>query len=742
APPHARLVRFILTIQADSALIQPRQIGMAVLAALTTLATDAPVLIGIDDVQWLDPDSARALAFALRRLAGARVGTLVTVRDDDPAGSADDLLAVLGGRRLPTVRLDPLPPRELQQVIHAHLGRPAAACTLRRIHTATGGNALWSLEIARMLDGDAQLGADDPVPIPADLRQVLHRRLRQIPDGTLRALLAAASTPHPAVPLLEALLGPDADVAETLAPAVRAGVVRIVDDRVAFGHPLAAEVIRSEAPSPRRRQTHRRLAAVTADPGQRARHLALGADRTDQRLAGELRRAADETAARGATAAAAELYELAAHHDEDCPGRSRDHILAAAAAHSRAGDLSRAIFLLEKVIAAQEPGTARAWVLREIGQLRCHTLATAAALRAYDQAATEAGDDQRLRALLALDRSWAHQIAGDLPAALRGAEVAAAAARRLADRPLLAQTLAASIFLGFAAGRGIPEPDLRCALADVGGGERDRFHVRPSVILAGALSATDRAEQAAALLRADRCRARAAGDETSLALVLAALADLAGRRGDLAEAERLAAEADHTILATGQTTLRAMTLSLRAESHALLGQQARARAEIAEGLALTAQAPALATRLLAAAGHLELSLGNAAAAHAALAPLTAAVASGAGGDPALVRFVADHVEALVILGDLDAAGALLAPFVERARQLQRRCALLAAGRCGALLMTARGHPEPALRDLLEITAIHARPAEPIEYGRCLLAAGRIQRRLRQKKPRSRFWTPR
>lgn len=87
----------------------------------------------------------------------------------------------------------------------------------------------------------------------------------------------------------------------------------------------------------------------------------------------------------------------------------------------------------------------------------------------------------------------------------------------------------------------------------------------------------------------------------------------------------------------------------------------------------------------------------------------------------------------MLLGDLGRASALLGPFQERARRLNRRCALLAAQRCRALLLTAAGQPGTALPELLAAMAALGRPAEPIEYGRCLLAAGRIQRRLRTKK---------
>ncbi len=716
------------------AALSPSRLGPALRDALTVMAADRPTLVAIDDLHHLDGGSALALASALAGLGDSRLGVLWTTGSQEPGGAPHDLARALGGCRRQSIRLGALPERQLNQVIHAHLGYPMTASTIRRIHAATNGNPRWALETASLLEPDARLGPFESVPVPAGLRQELRSQLQPLPEAASRLLLVAAEAAHPTVRLLEQWCGPAADITCALNDATRAGVLRLIDDRVEFCHPVMAEVIRSQAPSPLRLQAHRRLAELARDPVERGRHLAFGADGSERCLAGELRNAAAEAARRGETATAAELYESAAGYGEDPQLASRDRVLAAGA-YTRAGDLGRAIVLLEHAAAAERPGCARAELLHQIGRLRCHSLATAAAVAAYEQAEDEAGDHPRLLAVLALDRAWAHYLAGELPAALRQARRGVTGARLLRDRQLLCQALATRAFLDFAAGHGVSQATLRLAVTDRTGEEWDPFGVRPSVLLAGVLGAAGHAGQAAALLRADQRRAEAIGDDSTLALVLAALAELTCRHGDLAGAEILATQADHTLLAAGHIALRPLTLGLRAESHALLGQEQLARGEIAEGLALAARSPlpGMAARLRAVLGHLELSLGNAAAAHAQLAPLTSALPPGLRTDPALLRFVPDHVEALILLGDTEAAAALLAPFGERAARLRRRPAVLAAQRCQALLLTASGQPEAALRALLGALAVGRPQDEPVEYGRCLLAAGRIRRRLRQKK---------
>jgi len=131
-----------------------------------------------------------------------------------------------------------------------------------------------------------------------------------------------------------------------------------------------------------------------------------------------------------------------------------------------------------------------------------------------------------------------------------------------------------------------------------------------------------------------------------------------------------------------------------------------------------------------ALGFLELSLEDAAAAHATLEPL-AAVALG--GDPVLCVFLPDEIDALVRLGRVDEAEALLAPFEDRSRTLERAWALAAAARCRGQILAARADLEGALAALEEALTYHDAQSMPFERARTLLELGRLQRRRKQKR---------
>src|SRR4051794_11179009 len=77
----------LLRADAGDRAPDPRTIGTALVSLLSDLTTEAPALIAVDDVQWLDRPSARALEFAARRLEACPVVVLATLRADE--ASAD-----------------------------------------------------------------------------------------------------------------------------------------------------------------------------------------------------------------------------------------------------------------------------------------------------------------------------------------------------------------------------------------------------------------------------------------------------------------------------------------------------------------------------------------------------------------------------------------------------------------------------------------------------------------------------
>jgi DNA-binding CsgD family transcriptional regulator len=128
----------------------------------------------------------------------------------------------------------------------------------------------------------------------------------------------------------------------------------------------------------------------------------------------------------------------------------------------------------------------------------------------------------------------------------------------------------------------------------------------------------------------------------------------------------------------------------------------------------------------------ELSLGNAAEVEVALGGLAEAVPDMGGGDPVLCVFMPDEIEALVDLGELVRAKAVLDWFESRATKLDRSWARAMAGRCKGLLDAADGKPEDAVAALQEALRQHDRAGIPFERARTLLVLGRVLRRSGQR----------
>jgi DNA-binding NarL/FixJ family response regulator len=131
-------------------------------------------------------------------------------------------------------------------------------------------------------------------------------------------------------------------------------------------------------------------------------------------------------------------------------------------------------------------------------------------------------------------------------------------------------------------------------------------------------------------------------------------------------------------------------------------------------------------------GFLELSLGDAAAAHERLAPLAQMIVAIGAPDPGIIRFLPDEIEALILLGRLADAEAMLVTLEERARRLDRISARAAAARCRALLHAATGDLPAADAALAEALDQHERLDQRFELGRTLLAKGSIDRRSRRR----------
>ena len=188
------------------------------------------------------------------------------------------------------------------------------------------------------------------------MRDALDARLERVSDRTTAVLLAAAALARPTVQAVAHEAGAQA----ALDQAVTTGVVMLDGDAIRFTHPLLSSRCYERASPWARRAVHRTLAAGADDPEERARHLALASEGPDEAVAVQLDAAVTHAAARGATAAAAELAELSVALT---PGDTIQRRMAAAQFHHLAGAFTRANELYAELGDELPPGLARADVL-------------------------------------------------------------------------------------------------------------------------------------------------------------------------------------------------------------------------------------------------------------------------------------------------------------------------------------------------------------------------------------------
>jgi DNA-binding CsgD family transcriptional regulator len=479
------------------------------------------------------------------------------------------------------------------------------------------------------------------------------------------------------------------------------------------------------------RAIHARVAQLTDQPEQRARHLAAASDGPDEEVAAALEAAAGEAATRGAMMAAADLAERAAELTPatDQPQRLR-RLLAAADATMIVGDGERARGLLDEALARAEAGPARADVLHKLAYL----VTDDSALRITETALTEAGDDDALVADIELSASLFAAMGGELTTGLRLAEAAVGHAESSGQPFLISQALSNIAFIRQNAGGGVQrELLLRADALERESGNHGRDDT-PLEVLGLQLYIDGDLAESRRLLTAELKRSRARGylDHEGFALMLLAEVEVRAGRWQLAD--------DHA-RQTLQLTLGTDIWNAEAAGHwiqalvdAHLGrvESARAHAETGRSQAEKLGDLAFSTRCSHVLGFLELSLGDAQGAVRHLAPLRANEARLGIREPAQFCIGPDLAEALLLAGDPDAAREVQEELEARGRELGRTWAIATALRCRGLIAAVEGRSQEALAHLAEAVELHSEVPQPFDRARTLLALGTAQRRAKHR----------
>jgi DNA-binding CsgD family transcriptional regulator len=737
-PQRRALEAALLLEEAEEAAPDARTVGFAFLSALRLLAETAPLILAVDDLQWLDSPSGGTLRFALRRLETEPVGLLGTVRGSPGEPLPLELGRAFADDRLVRIPLGPLSFGALHELVRTRLGLNLPRPALRRVVEVSGGNPFFALELGRELQRRGVRPAPgQPLPIPTNLRQLVPDRIARLPASTRRLVLSAAALSQPTIDVLRAASGDTARAEADLDRAARAGVLEIEAERVRFTHPLLAAATYSEASPAERRAVHRALAKATTDPQERARHLALAATGASEKIAAALEVAAGHSRRRGAPDAAADLCEQAVRLTPR--GREPDRyrrILAAAEHRFVAGDSARARMQLDEAIASVPPGPARARGLLLVARISHDTEGSEAAVAFCEQALREPIEDPMLEADIHVSlASFA-----DLDNSRRAdhARQAIALAEQQQEDPdptLLSSALVAYALGEYYVGRGLRREALDQAIALEQAAQRPRAAWTASSVLGQLLKYTDDYEGARRRLEDAYRLAIEEGDESSLADLAQHLSELELWTGDWAAAEQYARESLDIAERAEQGLRRAISLYCRALVDSHLGQADSARASTEVGLALGHERGDLWLEgiCLWVLGFLELSLGDPEAVERHLSRAHEIAEMIGLVEPGQWRFHPDRIEALIQLGALERAEALLAQYRARAHAVERAHALAAAERCQGLLRVARGDAEGAFESFAESRERYERLPLPFERARTLLALGSAERRAQHKR---------
>jgi DNA-binding CsgD family transcriptional regulator len=736
-PQRRALSRALLLDDDAGPPTDPHAIGVALLGVFRGLAAAGPVLLAIDDVQWLDAASSGSLAYALRRLHSEPVGTLLARRSALDSALLSELRRSLPTERLAQVDVGSLDVGALHLVVHQHLGMALPKPLLAEVHAAAGGNPFYALEIVRMLrrSGVVSIEAGHPLPVPETLHQLVHGRLLALPEESRDFLLAAAAHAHPTVSVTEAASRVSRE--DGLRPALEARVVELERERIRFTHPLLAAGAYEVADPLLRLEVHARLAELLEDPEARAWQLAASTTEPDEEVAGTLEEAAWHARARGAPRPAALLLDRACeltpvNRREEAVRRTVD----AAYLHFEAGDSPRAEAQLQGVLDELAAGRARARALVRLAKVRSYRAVNEAA-ELFIQAVAEADDELEILA-------FAHEGAATclwrlyerLDEALEHADLAARLALESGDEGVAAEALSTRLQAELLLGRdeAARTAEQALALQPLVGGRRVVTQPRAAIAM-DYLDCIGQLEQARDELTALLMLASELGDESSSPFLLAHLSLVQSELGELAAAGARAIEGQEASEQSGQLAILAFNLACESLATAREGREASAREAAQRALALARETAGRQAEVVAAhaLGELELALGNAGAAIESTESALAFVVRAAIAEPCEIGFVVDHVEALVELGRRDEATELLDWYEGNARRLERVSALANCARCRGLLAAQAGQLESALSAFEEALDWHAKVELPLDRGRTLLALGATLRRSKRRR---------
>jgi DNA-binding CsgD family transcriptional regulator len=716
--PRRRALEVALLLEeASGDPVDHRALAVAVREVLQRLSEREPILIAVDDVQWLDPSSSSALVFALRRLGANRVLLLLARRlADKPQPS--ELEQALGPERVQRLPVGPLSVGALHRYLRDRLGGPFARQTLLRIHERSGGNPFFALELARVLDVD--LDPLEPLQVPETLEELVRARISGLPASTRDALALASALGTTS----ESLLEQAGVAADALDAAAVANVIERENGTIRFTHPLLSSVLYRDL-GEERRSVHRRIADVVEDPLLRARHLALSRDKPDAEVARVLDDGARLAADRGAAAVAAELAEQALRLTP-VDGRDERHrrALAAARAHHAAGEWTRAQTIATDLLAETEIGSWRVEGLVLLADLESADRSAAM----LEEALREAASLPALQAVIHCRLAWATRFKNGsehIRAALELAE-------QLEDDVLRARARAVQAILGWFAGDAKTPQDLPALAHDfataVGG---EQLVQEATLAVVNTLAPSSTRDEARAFFEREHQEWRER-DEPRSARALWGLSWVEFWAGRWKIAAAHAASAHDISIQYGlevpQDHLPIAVIAVHRGQFELAREHSERALRLAEE-----QFVFHPPQHMAILGLVALWTGDRSAAAEWLGKADRRAAELGWGEPSVRWWSADYAEMLLELGRIDEAVRVVDVWEADGTRIGREWVLAHVTRCRGLVAAAQEAIDQAASLLQQAVAQHEEVGDPFGRARALLGLGIVRRRARQKR---------
>ena len=563
----------------DVAAPDPFLIALGALNLLACAAERAPLLLIVDDAQWLDPPTAGALAFIARRVDAEPIVVLFALRNG--------VTSTLDSAGLPELRLGGLGDEAAGELVDAS----AEDLTLglrRRVLEIAAGNPLALLELpdALRLD-DAGIGGlpQGPVSLTSRLERAFAQQVSGLPDQTRDLLLlAAADERASAAELLAAasLLRRVEVPLDAWAPAERTGLASIAGGSIILRHPLVRSAIYQSAEAGRRRRAHAALAAVLTDePDRRLWHVAASTVGPNETIAREAELLSARLARRGAIGVAIAAATRAAALSADSSRRC-SRLLRAGELAFEAGQVDLLRRLVREAEQLSPDGEQRAqltWLRSTFADAVPGDQGQTQSLVDAAQVAADAGNSDLALHLLfgAAVRCWRSDLGGQIR------DRVAVAVERLRvpqthPRRVVTLAMAGPVRWGSVVSE-------RLAVIEA---SADELSADEAYLAGMAARAIGDHEVAARFLASATTQLRAQGRLGVLAQVLVMWGWVAIAQGNWASAEMLVDESGRLAEEVGQPWWRTGSLIARATLRGLRGE-----AEAAEGLVAEAEKTAI-----------------------------------------------------------------------------------------------------------------------------------------------------